>query len=150
MRITLLSLTPVLRSHALDPCPVPSAVPWQRTQTLSLSGQGLPCSKLKITSIWQAQGHPPSKYFHLLRAEMDGNGLAFSSAAEEQGASLRGFSLLAPPGSSSSSRGVRVGESCSEGAGALPWGKRCEQGLGFSSGEGDKTGFPLDNRKTLN
>lgn len=92
------------------PCPVPSAVPWQQTQTLCLGGQYLPFSRLKITSIWQAQGHPPSKYFHLLRAEMDGNGLAFSIAA------VTGFSLLALPDSSSSPRSARSEKSHSEGS----------------------------------
>lgn len=32
----------------------------------------------------------------------------------------------------------------------LPYRRGCEQLLGFFMGEGDKMGFPLDNRKTLN
>lgn len=60
------------------------------------------------------------------------------------------FPLLALPISSRSLRGARAGESRSEGAGALPWGRGDEQGLGFSLEVGEKMGFPLDNRKTLN
>lgn len=87
-------------SHSCPPGAIPQTpaqVPWQQMQSLCLGGQCLPFSRLKITSIWQAQGHPPSKYFHLLPAEMDGNGLAFSSAAEEPGASLWGFSPPCSP-----------------------------------------------------
>lgn len=39
-------------------------------------------SRLKITSIWQEQEHPPSKYSHLLLTEMDGDGLALSTTGQ--------------------------------------------------------------------
>lgn len=60
------------------------------------------------------------------------------------------FPLHALPISGSSPRGARAGESRSQGAGALPWGRSHEQGLGSSPEEGEKMGFFLDKRKTLN
>lgn len=60
------------------------------------------------------------------------------------------FPSVLCPSPAAPRRGTRAGESRAEGAGALSSGRRREQGLGFLPGEGDKTGFPLDNRKTLN
>lgn len=83
---------------------------------------------------------------HLFQAEMDGDGLGFSSAAQEHryrdhpSCSTRLQQL--PEGRKG--RGVSL-----EGAG-YSLGRGCEQGLGFSMGEGDEVGLPLDNRKTFN